>query len=82
MVSAILGLALATAPLLDTNAAPPLVSADEAAFRALYRQLVEINTTLSAGTCTEAAEAMQARLIAAGIPKADTQILTPPNRPK
>jgi len=82
MVSAILGLALAATPLLDTNAAPAPASADETAFRALYKQLVEINTTLSVGNCTEAAEAMRARLIAAGIPKADTQVLTPPNRPK
>ncbi|MGB6309360.1 MAG: M20/M25/M40 family metallo-hydrolase [Steroidobacteraceae bacterium] len=55
---------------------------DEAAFRALYRQLVEINTTRSVGSCTEAAEAMRARLLAAGIPAADTQILAPPDRPK
>jgi acetylornithine deacetylase/succinyl-diaminopimelate desuccinylase-like protein len=82
MVFATLGLALAVTPLLDTNAAPAPASADETAFRALYKQLVEINTTLSVGSCTEAAEAMRARLIAAGIPKADTQVLTPPNRPK
>ncbi|GAA0708822.1 M20/M25/M40 family metallo-hydrolase [Dokdonella soli] len=55
---------------------------DEATFRALYKQLVEINTTLSVGSCTEAAKAMQARLIAGGIPAADTQILVPPGRPK
>ncbi|MBS0591380.1 MAG: M20/M25/M40 family metallo-hydrolase [Proteobacteria bacterium] len=57
-------------------------SADEAAFRALYKQLVEINTTRSVGSCTQAAEAMQARLVAGGIPRSDTQILAPPDRPK
>lgn len=57
-------------------------AADEAAFRDLYRELVEINTTRSAGDCTQAAEAMRARLNAAGIPAADTQILAPPDRPK
>ncbi len=82
MVSAVLGLALAATPLLDTNAATAPASADETAFRDLYKQLVEINTTLSVGNCTEAAEAMRARLIAAGIPQADAQVLTPPNRPK
>jgi acetylornithine deacetylase/succinyl-diaminopimelate desuccinylase-like protein len=56
--------------------------AGEAAFRALYKQLVEINTTLSAGSCTEAAKAMQAHLVEAGIPVADTAILVPPGRPK
>ncbi len=57
-------------------------SADEAAFRDLYKQLVEINTTRSVGSCTQAAEAMRARLLVAGIPATDTQILAPPERPK
>ncbi|HXQ21490.1 MAG TPA: M20/M25/M40 family metallo-hydrolase [Candidatus Acidoferrales bacterium] len=54
---------------------------DEAAFRSLYRELVEINTTRSVGSCTQAAEAMRAHLLAAGIPAADIQILAPPDRP-
>jgi acetylornithine deacetylase/succinyl-diaminopimelate desuccinylase-like protein len=53
----------------------------EAAFRDLYKELVEINTTRSVGSCTRAAEAMRARLLAAGIPANDTQILAPPERP-
>lgn len=57
-------------------------SADEVAFRGLYKELVEINTTLSAGNCTAAAEAMAARLKAAGLPAADLQILGPAERPK
>jgi acetylornithine deacetylase/succinyl-diaminopimelate desuccinylase-like protein len=55
---------------------------DETAFRELYRQLVEINTTRSVGSCTQAAEAMRAHLAAAGIPAADMQILAPADRPK
>ncbi|RDZ28208.1 M20/M25/M40 family metallo-hydrolase [Lysobacter silvisoli] len=58
------------------------VPADEAEFRALYRELVEINTTRSAGDCTRAAEAMRARLRAAGLPEADMQVLAPPDRPR
>jgi acetylornithine deacetylase/succinyl-diaminopimelate desuccinylase-like protein len=54
---------------------------DEAAFRDLYKELVEINTTRSVGSCTKAAEAMRARLLAAGIPRADTRILAPSHRP-
>jgi acetylornithine deacetylase/succinyl-diaminopimelate desuccinylase-like protein len=54
---------------------------DEVAFRALYKELVEINTTRSVGNCTQAAEAMRAHLLAAGIPAADMQILAPPERP-
>jgi acetylornithine deacetylase/succinyl-diaminopimelate desuccinylase-like protein len=57
-------------------------AADELAFRALYKQLVEIDTTLSVGSCTEAANAMQARLVEGGLPAADTQVLVPPQRPK
>jgi acetylornithine deacetylase/succinyl-diaminopimelate desuccinylase-like protein len=58
------------------------VSPDEAAFRAIYKQLVEINTTRSVGSCTQAAEAMRTHLLAAGIAAGDTQILAPPDRPK
>ena len=55
---------------------------DQVAFRALYRELVEINTTLSVGSCTRAAEAMGARLRAAGYPAADINIIVPPDRPR
>jgi acetylornithine deacetylase/succinyl-diaminopimelate desuccinylase-like protein len=51
-------------------------------FRALYEELVNINTTRSAGSCTQAAEAMRAHLLAAGVPAADAQILAPPERPR
>ena len=54
----------------------------EAAFRALYKELVETNTTRSVGSCTKAAEAMRARLLAAGIPAGDTQVLAPADRPQ
>jgi acetylornithine deacetylase/succinyl-diaminopimelate desuccinylase-like protein len=63
-----------------TSIAAP--AADEAGFRALYKELVEINTTRSTGSCTRAAEAIRARLIEGGIPAADTQILAPPDRAK
>src|SRR5208283_2694932 len=55
---------------------------DEAAFRGIYRELVEINTTRSVGSCTRAAEAMRAHLTAAGFAAADAQILAPPDRPQ
>jgi acetylornithine deacetylase/succinyl-diaminopimelate desuccinylase-like protein len=57
-------------------------SRDEAAFRDLYKELVEINTTRSVGSCTQAAEAMRTRLAAAGVPSADMRIIAPPERPK
>jgi acetylornithine deacetylase/succinyl-diaminopimelate desuccinylase-like protein len=71
------------AGVLFTAASPAAAPApDEAAFRALYKQLVEINTTRSVGSCTEAAEAMRAHLLEAGMPAADMQILAPADRPK
>ena len=41
----------------------------------IYKQLVEINTSHSVGDTTIAAQAMADRLIAAGLPKADVQVL-------
>jgi acetylornithine deacetylase/succinyl-diaminopimelate desuccinylase-like protein len=52
-------------------------TADEQAFLDIYRELVEINTTDSVGDNTKAAEAMAARLRAAGFPAADVQVLAP-----
>jgi acetylornithine deacetylase/succinyl-diaminopimelate desuccinylase-like protein len=57
-------------------------STDESSFRALYKELVEINTTRSTGSCTQAAEAMRARLEAGGIAAADAKILAPADRPQ
>ena len=54
----------------------------QAAFRELYRSLVEIDTTAEHGSCTRAAEAMAGRLRAAGYPDADVRVLTPPGRPR
>ena len=54
----------------------PLSAHDELA-REIYKELIEINTTESAGDNTKAAEAMAARLVAAGFPKGDIQLLEP-----
>src|SRR5262245_11937658 len=55
-------------------------SPEVVAFRAIYQELVEINTTDSVGDTTKAAEAMAARLKAAGFPAADVQVLAPAPR--
>src|SRR5215207_8427897 len=44
----------------------------------IYKELVEINTTASTGSATSAAQAMAARLRAAGFPEADVQVLVHP----
>ena len=60
--------------------APP--RPDQTEFRALYKELVETNTTLSAGSCTLAAERMAAHLRAAGFPESDLTVFTAPDHPK
>ncbi|MEA3039259.1 MAG: hypothetical protein QOE79_1772 [Sphingomonadales bacterium] len=77
-------LALLAASLLAAAAAPSLAqpSADEAQFRAIYKELVETNTTLSAGSCTLAAQRMAARLKAAGFPDSDLHLIVAPSHPK
>ena len=54
----------------------------EPRFRALYKELVETNTTLSAGSCTLAAERMAAHLRAAGLPEGDLHLFSAPDHPK
>jgi len=55
---------------------------DQAAFRDLYEELVETNTTLSSGSCTLAAERMAARLKAAGMPDSQITLFADPGHPK
>jgi len=50
--------------------------------REIYKELVEINTSDSVGSCTEAAQALAARLKAAGLPAQDVQVIVPPDAPK
>ena len=67
---------LAGAPL------PPPGAAELDFARAVFKQLVEFDTTQSAGDTTRAAEAVAARLRATGIPAADVQIVGPSAKKK
>ena len=60
------------------TAASKQARAGEAEFRALYKELVEINTTLSVGSCTDASNAMKARLSAAGYADEQLHVIVPP----
>jgi acetylornithine deacetylase/succinyl-diaminopimelate desuccinylase-like protein len=51
-------------------------------FRETYKELVETNTTLSAGDCTLAAQRMAARLKTAGYPDVDLRVFVPEGHPK
>jgi hypothetical protein len=55
---------------------------DEARFRALYKTLVEIDTTRFKGDCTRAAEAMRTELLAAGYKPEEARIYAPAERPR
>ena len=55
---------------------------DQAAFRGLYKELVETNTTLSAGSCAIAADRMAARLKSAGYKDSDIKLFSTPDHPK
>ena len=50
--------------------------------RDIFKQLVEINTTDSVGNVTTAAQAMAQRLLDAGFPQSDVQVLGPNDRKK
>lgn len=60
----------------------PMPRADQLAFRDLYKELVETNTTLSSGSCTSAAERMAARLKAAGMPDGQLTLFAVPEHPR
>ncbi|MGV7119626.1 M20/M25/M40 family metallo-hydrolase [Sphingopyxis sp. 550A] len=55
---------------------------EQLAFRDLYKELVETNTTLSSGSCTLAAERMAARLKAAGFADDQLTLFSTPDHPK
>jgi acetylornithine deacetylase/succinyl-diaminopimelate desuccinylase-like protein len=57
-------------------------ASSEARFRELYKELVETNTTLSAGDCTLAAERMAAHLRRAGFADAELHLVAAPEHPK
>src|SRR5262247_3461252 len=57
------------------GAQPATPAPHQRLLREIYQELVEINTTDSVGDNTKAAEAMARRLLAAGFPAADVQVL-------
>jgi len=74
--------ALAAASLLLAGQAGAQTRPDQVAFRALYKELVETNTTASVGDCTLAATKMAARMKAAGFPDSALTLFSAPDYPK
>jgi acetylornithine deacetylase/succinyl-diaminopimelate desuccinylase-like protein len=74
-----------TATALAASLAAPVtaeIRPHQAMFRALYKELVETNTTLSAGSCTLAAERVAARLKTAGFTDSDIRMFSVAEHPK
>ena len=80
-IAAALLIAATMTPAAHAAEAAPL-RPDQAAFRETYRELVETNTTLSAGDCTLAAQRMAARLKTAGMSDDQLTVFTVPDHPK
>lgn len=57
-------------------------AADRAAFRAIYEELVEIDTSPSTGSCTRAVNAMLVHLRNAGYSERDAQVIIPDGAPE
>ena len=75
LASAALALALASPPILTQPIAAPNPLALE-----IFKELVEINTVTNPGDTPRAADAMAARLLAAGFPAEDVQVFKPAPR--
>ncbi len=74
--------ALSLSLVLPVLAQSPAPRPDQLKFREIYKELVETNTTLSAGSCTLAAQKMGAHLKDAGYPDADLHYFSVPDHPK
>ncbi len=77
LASAVLTVALASSAVAQAATLEP----HQRLARAIYQELIEINTVDSVGSVTKAAEAMAARFRAAGFPASDVQVLVPPDHP-
>jgi len=80
LATGLLGLALALPGAALAQAPAP--RADQAAFREIYKELVETNTELSNGSCTDLAAKVAGRLKAAGFADADVVPFSTPDHPK
>jgi acetylornithine deacetylase/succinyl-diaminopimelate desuccinylase-like protein len=63
----------------QTSSSPP---SDLSAFLSLYRELVETNTTYSAGDCTRAAKQLESRFREGGFTESELTLYVPPDRPR
>ncbi|HMT44593.1 MAG TPA: M20/M25/M40 family metallo-hydrolase [Chakrabartia sp.] len=74
-------LALSLLAMASATQAQTALRPDQAAFRELYKELVETNTSYSGKGCTKAADQLATRLKAAGFAGSDVQVLEAPGHP-
>jgi acetylornithine deacetylase/succinyl-diaminopimelate desuccinylase-like protein len=77
-----IGLAIAMQTAAAQEAPMTPLRPDQVTYLALYKELVETNTTLSAGSCTLAAGRIAAHLKAAGFADPDVTLFSVPDHPK
>ncbi|HEY2683395.1 MAG TPA: M20/M25/M40 family metallo-hydrolase [Steroidobacteraceae bacterium] len=82
MAFGVLALSLLGASAVAQEAPMGDLRSDQVSYLALYKELVETNTTLSAGSCTLAAERMAAHLKAAGFSDSDITPFSASDHPK
>jgi acetylornithine deacetylase/succinyl-diaminopimelate desuccinylase-like protein len=80
MMRALLSIA-ALAVCVATPAQAQQLSPERAQFRAIYEELVEIDTSPTSGNCTIAAEAMARHLRNAGYSESDVRVIVPDGAP-
>ena len=81
LIAILLATAATTALAQEDKAYGPL-RPDQTAYVALYKELVEINTTPTTGSCTQAATGIAGHLKAAGFADADVTQFSDPAHPK
>jgi acetylornithine deacetylase/succinyl-diaminopimelate desuccinylase-like protein len=82
MRTPLIALALGVLAVTGASAQQQHLRPDQAAFRGLYQELVNIDTSMATGSCTRAAQAMAARLTAAGYSDADMRVIIPDGAPQ
>src|SRR3569833_3753221 len=82
MTQALLGGCAAALAVLPFAAAAQDMTPDRQAFFGLYKELVETSTSLSVGSCTQAAAQIAARLKAAGYADVDITPFSVPDHPR
>lgn len=78
IAAVLIGTALVPAAMAQTATLRP----DQSRFRELYKELVEIDTSLESGSCTLAAEVIAARMKAAGLGSNEVTTFADPEHPK